>query len=277
MSDPIAHGYDWAWAQIGGESVKSNGGTFVVRYLGGSARLTPQERDNLHADGVNILLVMEQEADIAEKGYGRGAQAAAQANAEADALGYPADCMLLYADDNNDPDPAQEVDFMHGVHDEGGRVPDMYSGGNVLVAVNAEGLSAYGGWMVETWFPHLGANPFMIQLANTRDPAMVDVDEGSYDTNLLYRSVPMWGPNGTTGGHKPPVQRPREDDMTVWLCLDTSQPDVAGAWVQEGPFMLIFRPNTNLVGPGRSVVVDAPTMRLIRDDVVKARLAAGIR
>lgn len=207
MPEPIAHGYDWAWAQIGGASVKSNGGTFVVRYLLGSASLTAVERDNLHRDGVNILLVAEQEPDAAEKGFDRGVQMAEAANAEADTLGYPPDALLLYADDQNDPDPLQEIEFKKGVNSVAGRPSDLYSGGNVLVALDHAGLRSFGGWMVETWYPNAGADPFMVQLANTRDPAMADVDAGSYDTNLLYRAVPMWGPDGTTTSG--------EDDMPL--------------------------------------------------------------
>lgn len=203
--DPIAHGYDWAWAQIPSSAVTSNGGSFVFRYLGGSARLTPQERDNHFAAGVKILLVFEQEATLAEGGFARGVAAAIQANDEADALGYPENCTIFYADDNNDPDAAQEVEFMRGVESVGRRPSDMYSGGNVLVALSALGLSEHGGWMVETWYPHDGADPCMIQLANTREPAMVGIPADSYDTNLLYKPIPMWSGSGTTSG---------DDDMT---------------------------------------------------------------
>lgn len=202
--DSIGHGYDWAWAQIPSSAVTSNGGSFVVRYLGGSARLTPQERDNHFAAGVKILLVFEQEAALAEGGYGRGVAAAQQANAEADALGYPSNCTLFYADDNNDTETASEIAFMRGVKSVGRRPSDMYSGGNVLVDLAANGLSEHGGWMVETWYPNAGANPCMIQLANTREPAMVGIDPSQYDTNLLLKPIPMWGASGTVG----------EDDMT---------------------------------------------------------------
>lgn len=194
----IGHGYDWAWAQIPSSAVTSNGGSFVVRYLGGTARLTPQERDNHHAAGVSILLVMEQEATLAEGGYDRGVSAAIQANDEADALGYPSDVTLFYADDNNDPDVAQEIAFMQGVKSVGRRPSDMYSGGNVLAALG--GLSEHGGWQVDTWYPNAGADPCMLQLANTREPAMVGVDPADYDTDLLLKPIPMWGPSGTTNG-----------------------------------------------------------------------------
>lgn len=197
MTDPIAHGIDYAWAQVPAPAIALAGAKFAVRYLTGSARLTPIERDNLHAAGIAILLVVEQEADAAEKGYARGRQLAQIGNDEANQLGYPESCPLLYADDKNDPDTSQEVDFMHGVKSPGGRSSDMYSGGNVLAALSRERLSPFGGWMVETWFPNSGADPFMTQLANTRDPIhILGVPDDQFDTNILHRSVPMWGPDG---------------------------------------------------------------------------------
>lgn len=197
MPDPVAHGIDYAWAQIPAPTARAAGVEFAVRYLGGSARLTPIERDNLHAAGIAILLVVEQEADAAEKGYDRGRQLAQIGNDEANALGYPESCFLLYADDKNDPDASQEVDFMRGVKSVGGRSSDMYSGGNILVAIDHWGLSPFGGWMVETWFPRAGADPFMTQLANTRDPIHIPgIPDDQFDTNILHRAVPMWGPNG---------------------------------------------------------------------------------
>lgn len=237
MTEPIAHGYDWAWAQISGTNVKSNGGKFAVRYLGGSARLTPQERDNLLADGVAISLVMEQEADQAEKGYTRGRESAAQANREADALGAPADMVLWYADDKNDPSTEEETAFMQGVKSIPGRLSDMYSGGNVLAALRDAGLSPYGGWMVETWYPHAGADPAMIQLANTRDPAMLGVDPALYDTNLLLRPVPMWG--GT------------------FIAPSSKEDDMPKLW--QSPSSIILVDGLNVVGlaPGDLAVVSA--------------------
>lgn len=198
-TEPLAFGIDYAWAQIPAPAIKRAGAKFVARYLAGSARLTPQERDNLHAQDIAILLTVEQEADAAEKGYQRGRQLAQIGNDEANSLGYPESCLLLYTDDHNDPNPDEEVNFMHGVKDAGGRTSDLYSGGNVLVAISNSSLSPFGGWAVETWFPHAGADPFMTQLANTRDPIHIDgIPDDQFDTNVLHRAVPMWGPNGVT-------------------------------------------------------------------------------
>jgi hypothetical protein len=216
MSDPIAYGIDYAWAQIESPSIAKSGCKFVMRYLGGTARLSPAERDNHHAAGLAIALFVEQEADEAEKGFARGVQLAQVGNAEADYLGYPKECVLIYADDKNDPDPAQEVDFMRGVNSvPGGRVADMYSGGNVLAALAVENLSPFGGVCVETWYRGFGEDPCMEQLANTRDPIHIPgVNDDQFDTDLLYKSIPMWGPNGVVylGAPAKPIEQ-GEDDM----------------------------------------------------------------
>lgn len=217
MTDVLAHGYDWAWAYADGtissQDVLNGGGAFVIRYLGGSGSLTPTERDDLHSKGIAILLVMEQEADMSEKGYARGAQAAQVANAQADTLGYPADCPIFYADDYNDADPNQEADFLNGVYSVGGRRPGMYSGGNVLLTVKGQHPDLYT-WRVETWYPDLFPEPDLEQLANTRTPAMPGVVPDSYDTNLLYHPLPMWGPSGTVnvgGPITPTTAQPRRN------------------------------------------------------------------
>lgn len=194
--------------------------------------MTRVEVDNLHAQGIAVLGVVEQEADEAEKGFARGVQLATVGNDEADAIGYPADVPLLYADDNNDPDPAQEVDTMSGVKSVGRRESDMYSGGNVLVALQHGGLSPLGGWMVETWFPHDGADPCMVQLANTRDPIHIaGVPDEQFDTDLLLKPIPAWGPNGVVmlGG---PIPQPSEEDESMYFMLNPHAP--AEVWCVSG-------------------------------------------
>jgi hypothetical protein len=198
--EPLAHGIDYAWAQIPAPAIRDAGATFVVRYLGGSARLTSIEQRNLHAAGIAILLVWETAADGAEHPE-RGAGDARDANREADELGYPATCPIFYADDHNDGDVSQEADYMRNVLSVPGRPADLYSGRNVLGALNP--LLAFGGWAVETWYRGTIADPCMVQLANTRDPIHIaGVPDDQFDTNQLWKPIPAWGPSGvvTLGG-----------------------------------------------------------------------------
>jgi hypothetical protein len=158
------------------------------------------ERDNHLAAGVSILLVMEQEATLVQGGYDRGVSAARAANDQADGLGYPSDCPIFYADDSNATDPAVATDFVRGALSVGRRPVGLYSSGACLAAVTSAFPYQIRTWRVETWSPADYPNPDMVQLANTRDPAMVGVDPSTYDTNLLYRPIPMWGGTAASGG-----------------------------------------------------------------------------
>lgn len=227
MAQAIAAGIDYAWLQLTRAQMidmKQNRGVeFVMRYLGGSASLTPEEQRNLHAADLPIVLFFEQEADEAEKGFARGAQAARDGNAQADSLGYPRECPIIYADDKNDPDVQQELDFMRGVNSVPGRVADMYSGGNVLAALLAVGLSPFGGICVETWYRGYGEEPFAEQLANTRDPIHIPgVPDDQFDTDLLFKPIPAWGPNGVVqlGGVTPPSASSQGDDDDMMYGTD---------------------------------------------------------
>lgn len=238
MTDAIAFGIDYAWAQIPSPAIKAAGCSFVMRYLGGSARLTDAERRNHQANDLSIMLFVEQEPDEAEKGFGRGVQLAQVGNSEADSLGYPADALLVYADDHNDPDVAQEIDFMRGVKSVGGRPSDMYSGGNVLAALSALGLSPYGGVCVETWYRGFGEDPFAVQLANTRDPIHIPgISDDQFDTDLLYRLIPMWAPDGSTTPTKPtPAPQQGDDDMPHFAYLKRLDGST-GQMLVDGGFM----------------------------------------
>lgn len=181
---------DYSFAQISAQAIKDAGYVGVMRYLGGSARLTPVERDNLFAVGLGIGLVWETAADEAEHPE-RGASDALQAEAEADKLGYPTSCPIFYADDHNDPSVAEELGYFQGVRRNARRTVGVYSGGNVVKAVMDGALADYG-WMVETWFPNNGAEPHLIQRANSKAPIVAGVAELSYDSNILVRPFPLW-------------------------------------------------------------------------------------
>jgi hypothetical protein len=277
----LAVGIDYAWAQIPAPAARDAGVQFVVRYLGGSARLTPVERDNLHAVGIAILLVWEQEADAAEKGFQRGVLAAQNANTEADALGYPPDALLLYADDQNDPDASQELDFKLGVDTVGGRSGDMYSGGNVLAALSGANRSPYGGWMVETWYPNAGADPFMVQLANTRDPIHIaGIPDDQFDTDLLVKAVPMWGPDGliVIGGDAPQTRKVG-DGMWIVEKRDGGLPDQYWEPAEGGCLQLSNGEAYAMLAAGIPHI-EMPTLGLIfyslrRKALLQAALPAG--
>ena len=185
---------DYAWAQIPAAAIRRAGYIGVMRYLGGSASLTPQERDNLFGAGLGIGLVWETQADEAEHPE-RGATDARMANEQASALGFPPGCPIFFADDRNDPDVEQELGYFSGVFSNSGRPVGVYSGGNVIKAVMEAGFASFG-WMVETWFPDAGASPHLIQLANSKEPYIDGVSPDQYDSNVLIKPFPLWGITG---------------------------------------------------------------------------------
>lgn len=182
---------DYAWAQIPAPAIKEAGYVAAMRYLGGSARITIPERDNLFAAGLGIGLVWETAADEADHPE-RGAADATMAEAEASAIGYPIDCPIFYADDQNDSDVSQELGYFQGVRSNARRPVGVYGGGNVVKATMDHRLADYG-WQVETWYPDAGASPHLVQLANSKVPYIRGVSPSDYDSNILVRSFPLWG------------------------------------------------------------------------------------
>lgn len=79
--------------------------------------------------------------------------------------------------------------------------------------------------------------------------------------------------NAMTSG-APAPDEPVEDDMTVWVCTEAGK--WSGAWVQEGPYLLMHFPSVNSVTAGRIVRVPASQMEMIFNDVGAARDALGI-
>lgn len=264
---------DYAWAQIPAQAAADAGYVAAIRYLGGSARLTPVERDNLHAAGLGILLVWETAADEAEHGE-RGAADAINANNEADALGYPAECPLFFADDHNDPDITAELAYFGGVATNTRRPWGVYSGGNVVRAVMDAHPDAYG-WQVETWFPDAGANPHLIQLANSHEPYIAGVAPDQYDSNTLQRALPWWGGTGgddvTTEKQMDTLGQWEQDTRAVILdklvgdaWKDPNAHGILGTWMQQQSHVVITAVTANVddalaklpTGPGGTVSLD---------------------
>lgn len=77
----------------------------------------------------------------------------------------------------------------------------------------------------------------------------------------------------TAGGGTVPADG-KDDDMTVWVCGESGR--WRGSWVQEGPYMLLQVQDPTAVTAGRVVGVTGATMKLIYDDVQRARKAAGM-
>lgn len=96
-------GVDYSYSVPSIQSLVQGGYTFVIRYIGGSPskRLTPQERDNLHAAGIGIVLVWETSAERPLSGQFGGNIDGAAARNQARVLGYPEAMPIIIANDTD--------------------------------------------------------------------------------------------------------------------------------------------------------------------------------
>ncbi len=94
-------GADYSLARPGGAALKASGYTWVARYLCTYApkRLSPEERDDLFANDLSIVLVFEDDAAQALNGYDQGILDAQEALGQANALGVPDSVPLYFAVD----------------------------------------------------------------------------------------------------------------------------------------------------------------------------------
>jgi len=101
---------DYSSARPGGARIRADGYTGVMRYLSydEEKNLSPAERDDLHANGLDIGLVWETTADRALSGHGGGVSDAQVALAQARALGLPDACPIYFAVDF-DTTPEQQA------------------------------------------------------------------------------------------------------------------------------------------------------------------------
>lgn len=136
----------------------------VVRYLGiGSGKLlTPDERDALHAAGLPIGLVWESSAQRMNAGRGAGFNDAHSADVQADALGFPLDRPIYFANDQNTCTPAN-VEYVKGAISASKRPVGVY--GNTALVDTAHALGCRYGWKVQTWGPPT-ANACLQQMPN---------------------------------------------------------------------------------------------------------------
>jgi hypothetical protein len=213
------HLYDYSWSHPDPYAMKSVPGCAgVVRYLsgGGSKDITPDEIRRLQSVGLWISLVWETTASREEHGYPAGVEDGRRASAQAEELGAPHGMVIWFADDNNDADPSQEAEYLDGARMTC-RNYEVGQYGNGLVVQHAIDTGGYG-WRVETWRPGDSPNPHMIQLANTKRPHIPGTPESWYDTNIVNKPFPMWGPNGVV-----------EDDMAI----SDEQMQTLGKWMQD--------------------------------------------
>jgi hypothetical protein len=149
-------GVDYSWARPSPAHLKSEGYTFVSRYLSydtSGKNLTPGEANALKAAGLDIVVNWEQGGDDALDGYQRGVQHAQAAEAQAHADGMPAGRPIYFSVDF-DAQPSQQGAinaYMDGVASVIGRSrTGAYGGFHLIQRLFDQGKIAWG-WQTYAW------------------------------------------------------------------------------------------------------------------------------
>lgn len=244
---------DYSYARPSPASIKGAGYAGVVRYLSPTSgkNLGAAERDGLLAAGLSIALVWESDG-VTTGGPGVGASHARTANAQANALGYPAGCPIFYATDH-DYTAAAVAGYYQGVASAGGRPWGIYGGIKVIDGINAPYYWQTGAWSSG----RVSARAHLYQRIGGATISGTDVND-------VRLALPLWSTSfGSAGGivsgtvHIPgapvfptqsappaPTIAPSEEDMItliLWCYTElvgrTSPPNVTEieGWISSTP------------------------------------------
>lgn len=180
---------DYAWQKPSPAQIAAAGYTGVLRYLSfdASKNLSPAERDGLLAAGLAIGLVWETTATRAGQGYSAGQQDVQAAEAQANALGYPAGCPIFYAVDYAAA-PAAVVPYFQGVQGLASHPVGVYGSASVIEAVPATWK-----WQTVAWSG--GRVSSQAHIYQTLDATLPGCDH-----NRVLQPVPLWTSTSGLGG-----------------------------------------------------------------------------
>lgn len=256
---------DYAWthpspAQLA--ALAGKGLTTVMRYLSGgtSKDLTAAEVASLHDAGLSIGLVWETTATRATSGSVGGAADARAADAQADRLGYPADCPIFYAVDFAGSWP-QVAGYFAGVASATSRPVGIYGSASIVRAGHSVGIPYM--WQTVAWSAGVIVGEAHLYQRNT---STLGVPTGC-DENVIQHPFPRWEPDMT----------PQDIDAIVkavvpavvegvWNKIFTRKPfDENGA--VAGDLLVDIRA---VLGDIFNTVADLPTVTAIADQVAAA-------
>ena len=236
---------DYAWQKPSPAQIVAAGYTGVLRYLSfdASKNLSPAERDGLLAAGLAIGLVWETTATRAGQGYGAGQQDVQAAEAQANALGYPAGCPIFYAVDY-DAAVSAVLPYFQGVVGLAHHPVGVYGSANII-----EGVPVPWKWQTLAWsYKRVSSQAHIYQNGGPTLPGC------GYDAVL--KPIPLWTATSGLGGlasgvvtipgaptfptapTAPPIQ---EDDMAFKWYYVKATPD--------GPTQQIMASWDGIIGP----------------------------
>lgn len=218
---------DYAWQVPSVAAIKAAGYQGVMRYLSPdvSKNLTAGERDALHKAGLSIGLVWESTANRAGQGHQAGANDAAEAEAQAKALGYPASCPLFFAVDF-DASPFDVAPYFQGVRSVATGAIGIYGSARVV-----EGVPVKWKWQACAWSAGRVSNQAHLyqRLAVTTAHPLPGTDE-----NVVLRPFPLWT------AAKPATASTASADPST-----PGQPAAPAATLRKRPTVILIRTPAN--------------------------------
>ncbi|MFT3764458.1 MAG: DUF1906 domain-containing protein [Minicystis sp.] len=198
------YGVDYAWARPSPAHLEAEGYTFVSRYLSYDTtgkNITAAEANALEKAGIDIVLNWEWGADDALDGYNRGVEHAKAAEAQAKAVGMPADRPIYFSVDF-DATPGQQAAldaYMDGVASVIGRArTGAYGGYYVIKRLFDHGKIKWGwqtyAWSGGQWDPRAQLR----QIQNGIENGQLDKDEAR------AADFGQWGAGSSGGGGSNP-------------------------------------------------------------------------
>lgn len=178
---------DYSFARPAPSALHAQGFRGVVRYLSNTPakNLSSSEAKALHKAGIAIALVWETTASRATEGEAAGRSDRVDAERQAKALGYPRHCPIFIAVDQ-DVAPEAVLPYFSGWFAANKYPAGPYGSARVVDGVVEHHPKAYV-WQTAAWsYGRLSHHADLYQRTGGT----------SYDTNVVCKRVPFWGPVG---------------------------------------------------------------------------------
>lgn len=190
---------DYAWTHPAPEQIAAAGIKGVMRYLSGdpSKNITLHELQALHAAGLAVGLVWEFGASDVLGGPQAGKVQGLQANAMADALGWPGDLPIYYATDfDAQPDQFFVISGYHQAAGAAGRPAGSYGSLSVVAAMLDVGAARYA-WQTSAWSRGATLARAHLYQRIVHTVTIPGVSPGAWDENVVM-NIPagLWEPDG---------------------------------------------------------------------------------
>jgi hypothetical protein len=197
---------DYSFTRPSAALLKSVGYDGAMRYISRepagakpAKNVTAAEIAALHAVGMSVGLVWESTAGRAGQGSSAGTDDVRDAEAMADALGYPRECPIFYAVDFNAL-PTQVEPYFLAIRKGAKRPVGVYGSANVVDHVRGMGIPY--GWQTSAWSgSRISNTAHLYQRLKKTGPRL---GVGSTDENQVLAHFPLWSPNYVEPGTPTP-------------------------------------------------------------------------